>query len=414
MRNKITSLCVAVACSFGATAASAEVVKFGLCYDLTKSYTFATPWFAQAAQDLATLVNSEGGINGNEVEIIVRDTANEPQRGIECYEKLKHEGVFIFDTMSTPVSHAVLPRAMRDKNVMMQSLVGRGDAIVGDVFDWIFPVGPTYWNQAANNMEYIKQQSGGSLEDAKIAFVFMDHPFGYEPQPVLKKIAETENAEIRYFPFPLPGVDQSSVWSQVRRYDPDWVMVWAISNMHVVSAREMRRNGIPMDKYIGANWLSEVDVENMGDIAVGIKRGSVVSSDLDNPLRQEIVEKVYGAGNGAASLSGTERTYYFVGLSLFSTAFEAVRLATEQGDTPLTADMVRAGYEKIENFENHQLTSPVTITAEDHGGNTKTQIESWDGEKWVPETEWFSAYEDIVRSVARESAQQYLESNSDD
>jgi len=413
MRKRLISLCVAVACSFGATAASAEAIKFGLCYDLSKSYTFATPWFAQAAQDLATLVNSEGGINGHEVEILVQDTANEPQRGIECYEKFKHEGVMIFDTMSTPVSHAVLPRAMRDGNVMMQSLVGRGDAIVGDVFDWIFPVGPTYWNQAANNMGYIKQQNGGSLEGTKVAFVFMDHPFGYEPQPVLKEIAARENAEIRYFPFPLPGVDQSSVWSQVRRYDPDWVMVWGISNMHVVAAREMRRNGIPMSKYIGANWLSEIDIDNMGDIGVGIKRGSVVSSELDNPLRQEIVEKVYGAGNGAAALSGTENSYYFVGLALFSTAFEAVRIATEEGDGPLTPEMVRDGYESIQNFENAQLTDPVTVTPEDHGGNSKTRIESWNGEKWVQETDWFSAYEDIVWSVAREAAEEYRKTHND-
>ena len=47
---------------------------------------------------------------------------------------------------------------------MMQSFVGRGDAIDGDVFKWIFPIGPTYWGQMANNIQFIKNQAKGNLK----------------------------------------------------------------------------------------------------------------------------------------------------------------------------------------------------------------------------------------------------------
>ena len=87
----------------------------------------------------------------------MQDHGNEPQRGIECYEKLKREGVMVFDMLSTPVSRAVLPRVMKDGNIMMQSLAGRGDAVDGDVFKWVFPIGPTYWGQVANDVGYIKR-----------------------------------------------------------------------------------------------------------------------------------------------------------------------------------------------------------------------------------------------------------------
>ncbi len=411
MKQVLTSLCLAAACAVGTAASAAEPIKFGLCYDLSKSYAFATPWFVQAARDLATLVNDKGGIEGHKVELVVQDTANEPQRGIECYEKLKREGVLIFDTMSTPVSMAVLPRAMRDGNVMMQSLVGRGDAIVGSVFKWIFPVGATYWSQAANNMEYIKRQSNGSLKGVKVAFVFMDHPFGYEPQAVLKKIAERESAEINFFSFPLPGVDQSSVWTQVRRYNPDWVMFWGISNMHVVAAREMRRNGIPMTKYIGANWLNETDLANMGGLGTGLKRGTVVAGDLDNPLRQEILKEVYDKGKGSGDRAKADNAYYMVGLAIFSVAFEAVKTAAIKGGAPLTPEKIRNGYENIKDFANYRLTAPVTVTPIDHGGARKTRIESWDGSKWVKETDWFSAYDDIVWDIASKEAANYAKEN---
>ena len=123
-------------------AAAADPVRFALCYDLSKAYTFVTPQVAQAARDYADLLNSKGGIEGHPIEMIVQDHGNEPQRGIECYERLKREGVMVFDMLSTPVSRAVLPRVMKDGNVLIQSLAGRGDAVDGDVFKWVFPIGP--------------------------------------------------------------------------------------------------------------------------------------------------------------------------------------------------------------------------------------------------------------------------------
>lgn len=143
--------------SASAKAADPEPFRIGVCYDLSKAYTFATPQVSQAALDLADLVNMKGEINGAQVEVIVRDHGNEPQRGIECYSKLSREGVFVFDTLSTPVSLAILPRAMKDQRILMQSLVGRGDAVDGTVFNWVYPVGPTYWGQAANDIAYIKR-----------------------------------------------------------------------------------------------------------------------------------------------------------------------------------------------------------------------------------------------------------------
>ena len=141
----------------------------------------------------------------SQIEIVAQDHGNEPQRGIECYEKLKREGVMMFDILSTPVSRAVLPRAMADGNILLQSFVGRGDAIDGDVFKWVFPIGPTYWGQVANDIQYIKNQNKGNLKGVKIGFIYPDYAFGQEPIPVLKTLAAKEGFELQLFPNPLPG-----------------------------------------------------------------------------------------------------------------------------------------------------------------------------------------------------------------
>jgi branched-chain amino acid transport system substrate-binding protein len=386
----------------------AEPFKVGVCYDLSKAYTFATPQVSQAAMDLAKLVNKQGGIGGEPVEVIVRDHGNEPQRGIECYSRLSREGVFVFDTLSTPVSLAILPRVMQDENILMQSLVGRGDAVDGTVFEWVYPVGPTYWGQAANNIAYIKQLHDGDLSDVKVGYIYFDYPFGQEPIEILDTLSKKEGFELLLYPVPLPGSDQLGAWSKMRRDKPDHVISWMLGGAHVVASKEMQRNRIPMEKYISVNWLNEVDIANIGaEAAAGLKRGTNVVGGQDVALRTEIISELYDKGEGSGPLVNTQDVYYNTGLAMYSIIFEAARQAVELEGLPITAQSYKAGLESLEEFDANGLMAPITVTAEDHGGGGKTRIEMWDGESWVPQTNWIAEYTDVVWDVVKESSSKY-------
>ena len=408
MKTRLLSTLAGVALLLGAQAASAQAVRFALCYDLSKAYTFITPQIVQAAKDYAEVLNEKGGLEGHPVEIVVQDHGNEPQRGIECYEKLKREGVMVFDMLSTPVSRAVLPRIMADGNILLQSFVGRGDAIDGDVFKWVFPIGPTYWGQMANDVSYIKTKSNGNMKGVKVAFIYPDYAFGQEPIPVLKTLAAKEGFDMQLFPNPLPGKDQAAVWTQIRRYNPDWVISWNLSAMHVVAAREMKRNGIPMDKLITVNWLNEVDINNIGAAeAKGLKRGTNVAGGQDHPLIQQILKDLYGKGKGNGDRKNLDDVYYNTGLAMYSSLFEGVRAAIKKDGWPLTPTKIKAGLESLRNYDANGLIAPVTVTAKDHGGGGKTRIDMWDGTKWVAQTDWFSAYDDVVWEVVKQQSAEF-------
>jgi branched-chain amino acid transport system substrate-binding protein len=343
--------------------------------------------------------------------MVVQDHGNEPQRGIECYEKLKREGVMVFDMLSTPVSRAVLPRIMADGNILLQSFVGRGDAVDGDVFKWIFPIGPTYWGQVANDVAYIKAQHKGNLKGVKIGFIYPDYAFGQEPIPVLKTLAAKEGFELGLFPNPMPGRDQAAVWTQIRRFDPDHIISWNLSAMHVVAAKEMKRNGIPMDKLIVVNWLNEVDINNIGPAeAKGLKRGTNVVGGKDHPLMQQIGKEVYGAGKGAGDIKQMDDIYYNTGLAMYSVMFEGVKQAIRKDKWPLTPAKIKAGLESLRGFDANGFIAPVTVTAKDHGGGGKTRIDMWDGAKWVPQSDWVAAYTDEVDKVVKEQSAEFAKS----
>ena len=413
MRSKLLSLVAGLGLALAGlqsaqAQAPAQPIKFALCYDLSKSYGFVTPQISQAVNDYAKILNQKGGIEGHPIEILVQDHGNEPQRGIECYEKMKREGAIAFDFLSTPVSRAVLPRAMADGNVMVQSFVGRGDAVDGDVFKWIFPIGPTYWGQMANNIQYIKTKSKGNLKGVKIAFIYPDYPFGQEPIGVLKTLAAKEGFDLQLVPNPMPGNDQAAAWTQIRRFNPDWVLSWNLANMHVVASREMKRNGIPMDKYIAVNWLNEVDLANIGlENAKGLKRGTNVVGGQSHPLMQQIIKDLYEKGKGSGDRKHLNDVYYNTGLAIYASVFEGARLAIKQSGWPITPDKMKRGLESLKNFDAEDLIAPVTVTAKDHGGGGKTRIDMWDGAKWVPETGWFSAYDDVIQEIVKKESGEF-------
>ena len=57
------------------------------------------------------------------------------------------------------------------------------------------------------------------------------------------------------------------------------------------------------------------------------------------------------------------------------------------------------------------LLAPVTVTAQDHGGGGKTRIEMWDGAKWVPQSDWISAYNDVVMEVVKKESAEFAKTN---
>ena len=391
-------------------ALAADPIRFALCMDMTKSYPFITVPYVQGVRDYAALINSKGGIENHPVEIIIVEHGNEPQRGIECYERMKDQAITV-DFLSTPVAKGVLPRAMKDGKVMIQAIAGRGDAVDGEVFEWVFPLGATYWGQAANIISHFKKQSGGSLKGKKIAFLHLDHPFSYEPLPVLQELQKREGFDLQLFPYPPPGSDQSSAWSQIRRLQPDLIVHSGFSQMNVVAAKEATRNGIPMDKIVTVSFLNDVDINNIGPgAAKGIRRSTIVASGTDQALVQEIGRELYDKGRGAGDRKLLSDVYYANGLGVYAPVFEAARLAIRNDKAPLTAEKMRRGLTSLRNYNANGLIPPLTVTAKDHGGGGKTRIEMWDGAKWVPQSEWFSDYDDLVWATVKTSSSEFVKS----
>lgn len=389
----------------GSALAQTKPIKVGAALDFTKVYTFLTAEYSQGQRDYISLLNARGGIKGTPVELETVDTGNEPQRGIEAYERFKNEGAVLTDFLSTPVSRAIVPRALADGMNVITAFHGRSDAADGTVFPTIFPMTPAYWSQATAIVKYIGDKEGNNLKGKKIVLVHIDSPFGKEPIPVFQKLAEQLGYTFSDIGYPSPGNEQSAQWTQVRRDRPDWVVLWGAGGGQPNSVREALRNGISPNKIVSVIWLSETDMGIVGpEQAKGISRFEGVASGKDVPVIKAIETEVIAKGKGAGDAAKVGSSYYNIGVATMALFAEGAKLALEKEGAPLTPAKLKKGLESIKGFTADGLLPPVTVTPEDHQGGGQGRIATWDGKAWKPDSGWYAAYQDVVWELVKKTA----------
>jgi branched-chain amino acid transport system substrate-binding protein len=409
MKQIFAALGLAAMLAAGPAAAQDKApIKIGAALDFTAVYTFLTAEYSQGQRDYISLINAKGGIKGIPVEINTVDTGNQPQRGIEAYERFKGEGAVLVDFLSTPVSRAVVPRALADGINVITMFHGRSDAADGKVFPTIFPMTPAYWSQATAIIQHIADQEKGNLKGKKIALVMIDSPFGREPLPVFEELAKRLGYEFSSYPYPSPGNEQSASWTQLRRVRPDWTIIWGAGGGQPVSVREAIRNGIALDHLASVIWIAETDAQIIGaDQVKGLLRFEGVASGKDVPVIKAIEQEVVSKGKGAGPAEKVGSTYYNIGVASMAMFAEGARLALDKEGAPLTPAKLKKGLESIKDFTADGLLPPVTITAEDHQGGGSGRIAAWDGAKWVPKGDWKAAYQDIVWELIKKNSEEF-------
>src|SRR6266853_2100977 len=115
------------------------------------------------AIDYWTLVNMTGGINGVKLLWEECETEYNASKGVECYERLKKKngGASTVEPLATGIAYGLFDRVAQDKIPMTTFGYGLASSAEGRVYDWVFPLGTTYWDQMAAMIAYLGQKEGG-------------------------------------------------------------------------------------------------------------------------------------------------------------------------------------------------------------------------------------------------------------
>ncbi|MCC6378964.1 MAG: ABC transporter substrate-binding protein [Burkholderiales bacterium] len=423
MKGKVKSAMLGIALLGAASGALAQSEQFipALSYRVGPYAAGGSGYFGGAI-DYFNLVNLTGGINGVKLVWEECETEYNAARGVECYERLKtrHGGASTVEPLSTGIAYGLLDRVEKDKIPMTTFGYGSANAADGSVFKWVFPIGTTYWDQAAAMIAYIGQKAGGvdKLKGKKILHLYHDSAYGKEPIPVFEALAAKYGFEFMKIAVAHPGNTQQSQWLQIRQANPDFVILWGWGVMNPTAIKTAAKVGFPRDRIIGTWWAgSEEDVIPAGDAAKGYVSAAFSAGGTSFPVMQAIVNKVYGAGKGnLEDKSRIGSLYHTRGVSYGIIIVEAIRTAQAKfgKGKVMTPEQVRWGLENLNLTEARLkeigaagLFPPIKTSCADHEGSGMVRFQQWDGKEFKALTPFMIGDRALVNKMVHESAAKY-------
>jgi branched-chain amino acid transport system substrate-binding protein len=406
----VTALLVGVAGLVTATSSPAQSkseIVIGVQCDRTGPTQIVGTVLCPGLHDYVALVNSKGGVEGFKIKALEIDHEYKVPPAVESYERHKKDGAVTMAIYGTPQIYALAAKLTEDRIPGTSPGFGSAAAADGVRYPYIFPIAATYWSQGAAAVDFVKKQMGGSMKGKKIAYIFYDNPAGREPIEVLEDLATKEGFQLKIFAVPPPGVEMGAqVLDIAQRFRADFVIAHLFGGAPSVSIKEFKRVGYPLRKVVSFVWGSaEANIEGAGGFAIadGYHVMQFAGVGTDYPVLNEIRE-MYKKQGKEAPKEMASTVFYNRGVLVAALHVEAIRNALKaKPDGKITGVDTKAGFEKISNFTLGGLVPPLKVTPTDHEGGGLVQIWQVKDGKFVKETDWFAAYQDVVAKHIKES-----------
>ncbi len=427
MKRHVTTALIGAALGIGSllsvTAASAEdsIYAPNLSYRTGPFAATGIPLMDGQRDYILMLNERDGGVNGVKIDYDECETGYSTEKGVECYEKTKSKAV-VTQPWSTGITLQVLPKTNVDKIPILAPGYGFSPMAAGKIFQWAFNPPASYWDGASMMLNYVSDGNLDNLKGKKIALLHLDHPYGKEPIPLFEAMAENHGFEFLPIPVGLKEMqNQSAQWLQIRREQPDYVLMWGWGAMNAGAVSEAVKTRYPMDQFIGIWWAGhDGDLKTVGERGKGYKSLSWSVPVADAPVMADIKKYVVDAGNSLIDSPDEMNTvFYQRGVLISMILVEGIRAAQEHFDTKtVNAEQLRWGLEnlniddaRIEELGMAGMIAPFSTNCANHTGHAGAWILQWDGEKFAPASELLSADRDAIAPLEQAKAMEYAEAN---
>jgi branched-chain amino acid transport system substrate-binding protein len=201
--------------------ASGDPIKIGMLVSGTGFFSWYGVENLNAANMFAEAVNAEGGVNGRELELVIYDTASNPEKAITGAKKLiendKVDAIVGLGLINE--TNAVVPM-VKDKGPILYSLSGAYKPEGKYVF-----AGAAYSGLTQHrSVQWIKEQGLDSF-----ALLTTNDDTGQQASAELTKLAEQEKLEITTIEyFNTDDVSVTTQLTKIKNTNPDAIIAWVV------------------------------------------------------------------------------------------------------------------------------------------------------------------------------------------
>jgi branched-chain amino acid transport system substrate-binding protein len=346
-------------CGLLAAPAMAETIKVGAIFAVTGGASFLGGPEARSAQMVVDEVNKAGGINGNTVELIIKDSGANPEKAISFAKQLIEE-----DKVLAIIGPSTSGETMKLKKIAEQGKTpliscGAAEVIVKPVASYVF--------KTPQKDSFAVQKIYGEMNKLgikNIAVVAGNTGFGKAGKKQLLDAAEKFGIKVvAAETYDKKATDLTALVAKLMaNKEIEAVVNWSIVPAQAIIAKNMRQAGWKVPLFQSHGFGNIKYVEAAGAAAEGIifPAGRLLIAEAlpdSNPQKALLLKykKDYEAANKEAA-----STFGGHGYDAISILLEAIKTGGNDRDKVRTA---------IENLKGFAGTGGVfNYTAEDHNG----------------------------------------------
>ena len=347
------------------SAFAADTIKLGAFFDLSGRAAFIGTPTRLVAEMVVEKINSEGGINGKMIELVIADTEADPAKSASIAKKFIHkdEVVAIIGPTLTDTGMNVKKVVDKGKTPIFMT-VGGDPVIMGGKFgpfEWVFK-SPQRSSIAVERLFMYLKDKGVS----KIALLSAADGFGKDGARWMEQLAPQYGIEIiARESFGTRDTDMTAQLTKVKNSNPQAIVVWTIGPAGSIIAKNkvqlgidlplFQCHGLPDPKYVElAGTASEGDRMPATKLMVV---DELPDSDPQKAVIQEFVKLYNEKGYDKQFPINTHSGYAWDAIMMVANAIKKVGTDKE------------ALRKEIESTNGYIGISGVyNITPEDHNG----------------------------------------------
>lgn len=274
------TLCAfAAACLLSAPSVWAENIKVGALLAVTGPASFLGGPEAHTLEMLVEQVNAKGGINGKKVELLVKDTAGNPEKAISLAKQLlEEENVLAVLGPSSSGETMAVKKIFEDAKTPLISCAA-AEVIVNPLASWVFK---TPQNDSSAAIKIFMEMNKLGIQ--KIALLVDNSGFGKAGKEQLEKIApdykiEVVEAEV----YDAKATDLSAVVAKIKANAAvQGVINWSIVPAQAIVVKNIRQSGwqVPVFQSHGFGNIKYVEAAGAAAEGVIFPAGRLLMADL--------------------------------------------------------------------------------------------------------------------------------------
>ena len=274
-----------------APAKTPEPIKIGAIFAVTGPAAFLGAPEQKTAQMLVDEINAAGGVKGQKLVLLIKDSQGSPEKAVSFAKQLiEEEKVFAIIGPSTS-GETMQIKALCDQSKTILISCAAAEVIVNPLAKYVFKT-PQKDSDAARKIFMALQKLGIS----KIAVTSSNTGFGKAGKEQLEKIAPEYKMQIAISEtYEKDATDLSGVLTKIKAQNVGAIVNWSIEPAQAILAKNMKQLGFTIPLFQSHGFGNIRYVKEAGAAAEGIifPAGRLLVADAlsaDNP-QKAVLEK---------------------------------------------------------------------------------------------------------------------------